>query len=587
MRNTLSYLEDDDEREEQEAKRSRAISALSAIAKEARGERPADVDMDLTNDPEVLGEQAFSNYGRDLRAVGAGEGPAAKVIDPGDQMDPESFEFAARHPSQVKPNRTVEDDGAALDRFGQNDDTGAPIAAHRVELPEVVITADPDQIPQRPTPAREEPLSLKWPEPGFRPDAIRGLTGKEPPPAAAKTAATEPEDDGPAISPWAVLAALATGGQNAGKAVANVGQAYAQQRKEWSAGKRQQAQDAEAKAFKDAQIRRMDSAGQGNPLDAERVEIARRNADLRERSLGTGERKIGLQEQSREDKLSPDTDFSKTRTAMAGNTAASATDARIRKQNELAPISADTARLIASERADATADQRHLHAAEVAGDAATRSGAVSDATQPNRLEIKGTSSPSEKRAQQQDDIAHAPMPGITIEDEGAWRALNPTHAERSKTTQYVKGIQTAINAVDQMIQLRRKNGRQVFSNVDKETMSSLQKQAIAGATTTGQSGILNGSEFPRYAADIPDGSLGKSDAIDGLVNAAGLGKNQDTVLNKLVASRNSFETGLNAGLRLGGARLSTADDALPRAPVSGPDDDDADMWSKFLVGGGR
>ena len=88
-------------------------------------------------------------------------------------------------------------------------------------------------------------------------------------------------------------------------------------------------------------------------------------------------------------------------------------------------------------------------------------------------------------------------------------------------------------------------------------MSTLQKQAIGGATIMGNSGVLNGAEFPRYAADIPSGDIVATDFSDAL-----LGNGRDTILEKLEGSRNAMRQAYSVGLKSLGARQTTRGDEL-------------------------
>jgi hypothetical protein len=178
------------------------------------------------------------------------------------------------------------------------------------------------------------------------------------------------------------------------------------------------------------------------------------------------------------------------------------------------------------------------------------------------------------RARQRDDLATSPFPGIQVDDPKAWAAAVPDPTRRAAHEKYIGGATTSINALDRMIELRKAVGP-AWNSLDDEQkrvkldeMANLQKAVIGGLATVGNSGVLNGSEFPRYAADIPDGSFGKTDLYDQLLGAAM--SPRDTQLEKLQGARAALAGSTNAGLRLAGARLADGKPQPAAAPQKPP-----------------
>lgn len=580
----LFQLGQDDEDEDE--KRSRAISALSAIAKEARGEMPP-VDMDLREDPEVREQQAWAKSREDLTALGADNSPVPHEIDPGDSMSPESFEFAARHPSQKQPNTSYMDqlkldDQLQLDRSPEDTTPGASMMREQADKAGIFEADDkPDALRgltgkeppavlevkvEKPAPVDEGPI-----------DALRGLTGNAPPgmpkphttegtgrqfdqPRAQAQAQARDDDDRPELSALAVITDVLT---NGGRGLAGITRNLAGQQQQYKGEQRQKMLDQQASDYKQAQIRRLDATAGVNAKDKDwqqwkDTDASQRDYEqmrLRENQLGQGDRRVNLAEDRAAQLQDPESALKRTEVTQAERKAAAGVQGRENQKHSMIGQTAGDARTLVTARTDANLDEKHLHATETAGDAGDRAGAVSDATQPNKLQVKATPSPTEQRAQQNEDLARTPIPGVEIEDQDAWNALNPTHTERAKTATYVKGAQTSLDAVNRMIQLREKTGPWSIPEADAYEMRNLQKQVIGGATVAGNSGVLNGSEFPRYAADTPDGSMSASDFAD--VGIGGLtGKHRDTVMEKLIATRAAMESAFNSGLSIGGARLS-------------------------------
>jgi hypothetical protein len=219
-------------------------------------------------------------------------------------------------------------------------------------------------------------------------------------------------------------------------------------------------------------------------------------------------------------------------------------------------------------------DEEHAKNPQTVGDRAAIAEAESGARLPAQTALKQTPSAGEQRAIANEDLAHSPMPGITIADKAAWDAATINPAERQKIDKYVQGGQVSLSALDKMIELRQKYGHswgaldEQQKRVAVDQMANLQKQAIGGAALLGNSGVLNGQEFPRYAKDLPDGSLGGRDVVDEAIGGLTGTTPRDTQLEQLMGAREAFKNAINAGLKHAGA--SYGETSQPQAPSSPP-----------------
>lgn len=268
-----------DNPDEDEKRRERAISVLSAIAKESRGEAP--VDMDLRNDLPTREAEAF-NAERDRLANrpdrGTGVPDDASMVDPGRKLSPEQFLVAANSPDRARADL---DQRMPLDGPGAQD-TPPPTAAAVVEV---------DNSPVR------ESLTLD------APDAIRGLTGREPrgrerSPVNAReeqargdasaaermiadrNAAPEaPKDARPELDPLAVLTDFAV---NKGHGIADIVGVLNGQRNKYDADQIATAKGKLEAEYKQAQIRHLDGS---TANDAENAHIRGRELEFSQDKL--------------------------------------------------------------------------------------------------------------------------------------------------------------------------------------------------------------------------------------------------------------------------------------------------------------
>lgn len=209
----MFYETDEDEDE----KRRRAVHALAARAEYAQQQPP--VDMDLRNDPEVLGDQYFARERDSLRDIGAGEGPMPDPsfrVDPDNKLTPEQFEAEANR----RMSEPVSKDPAinALAKMQLDAEPDEPTAAPAQDaaiaaLARMGLDQDPNPSVRQP----EAPQRLNI-------DAAKSLGISEAPQRTAAPQPSEPQyrdpydisrDSGPH---WTEVSAdlMNTGGANLG-----------------------------------------------------------------------------------------------------------------------------------------------------------------------------------------------------------------------------------------------------------------------------------------------------------------------------------------------------------------------------------
>jgi hypothetical protein len=560
--------QDEDDEDE---KRSRAISALSAIAKEARGEMPP-VDMDLRADPEVREQQAWAKSREDLTDLGADNSPVPHEIDPSDSMSPESFEFAARHPSQKQPNTSYMDqlkldDQLQLDRSPEDTTPAASMMREQADKARIFEEDDkPDAL--RGLTGKEPPavLEVKVEKPVVVDegpiDALRGLTGNAPPsmPKPHTTEGTgrqfdqprtqgptQADDDRPELSALAVITDVLT---NGGRGLAGITRNLAGQQQQYKGEQRQKMLDQQASDYKQAQIRRLDATAGVNAKDKDwqqwkDTDASQRDYEqmrLRENQLGQGDRRVNLAEDRAAQLQDPESALKRTEVTQAERKAAAGVEGRENQKHEMIGQTAGDARTLVAARTDANLDEKHLHAAETTGDAATRSASVTTARDTAHAESPTVlADEADKFAKETDkDIQTArqidkldrllqgypdgKLPGVGIyEGSGVAKGVRALSAAAGS-----KGAQR-----EQEVALDVENGRSQMSDLLQRTRSGAAGPVSEKATydlQTGSSPHATEAEFRagiRAMREITRGSLavhgaGKERAAARVLDAAGL-----------------------------------------------------------------
>ena len=269
-------------------------------------------------------------------------------------------------------------------------------------------------------------------------------------------------------------------------------------------------------------------------------------------------------DRSRNDKIDPNSQLRATEQAQAFEKARQSAMGTQEGQHAYAPTRADDQALIAGAeagaRTQANIDTELQNAPRVNENAADKARVVEEAQLPARQALKQTPTPSEQRATAQAELAHTPIPGTTIVDEQAYRAAAPDPVRREKIATYARGAQVAAEAMEDMARLRRQV-KAAWNGLDDETkrraigeIAAKQKIAIGGISTVANTGVLNNGEFPRYAADLADGSLALSDFSDVALEGLGFGA-RDTQLERMEGTLQAFRDAAQRGLSVAGLQM--------------------------------
>lgn len=361
---------------------------------------------------------------------------------------------------------------------------------------------------------------------------------------------------------------------NKGRGLGNIVQGAAGE-----VGAQQARRDAMRKQEGDLALKIRGRQGNGalDELAAGRLAVAQQNAGTNAaRVAGTGER-FSL---TRGDRNDPESQRNATAEEMAFKLAQARKQGGLETAHDYQPMllndKSELGRAVATAETEGRLGAAHEGAPVANQDAADKAALEAAARLPAQAELKGTPSAGEQRAQQQEDLAQSDMPGIEVTDRNAWQAAVPDATRRAKLAQYVSSGRTSVEALKDMIKARQEIGPVWNSLNDEEkrvaidTMATKQKQVIGGASTIGNTGVLNAGEFPRYAKDIPDGSFQTSDAFDELLNMTPGMSHRDTQLERLQGSLKAFQDALDSGLASAGARFGRAAPAQPMQPGEVP-----------------
>lgn len=425
---------DPDDQEDQDPE---AVRGLIAAARAS-----GDFDMDLSQDPEALGANAFSRLRSQMLDQGKSNAPVQHFVDPRNEMSPEQFLSAAQGRDDVDPNMTMSPEqfseaaairglkslappppprdaaelrGIAPDEAKARLDQQLQLLPEREAsmrpqgtppTPDVKATTPPpdDATDERPAsqasvvspdtrarlPDSEDKgampslqLRAESKEPpamrGYTPDAIRGLTGRS----------SRTDDEGPDVNPLAVLAAALD--RNPGRALAEVMSVAGQQKSAWQANRQKQAQQDIENDVKgrltNAQIKKLEAESDPELLK-QRADTAAGNLAARQETVGQAARRLGISEDRYRQLQSVDSPLLTTQVQQRQNLAGAGVEGAEDKKTELtdqiaAQRGAVARRVVDAQQAGLTAAAPALEAARGEGRAVAedteRSGKVQTA----------------------------------------------------------------------------------------------------------------------------------------------------------------------------------------------------------------
>jgi hypothetical protein len=155
-----------------------------------------------------------------------------------------------------------------------------------------------------------------------------------------------------------------------------------------------------------------------------------------------------------------------------------------------------------------------------------------------------------------------PIPGTEVVDQPAWQASVQTPAARGQVTTLARGYRQVMDGIDRMIKLREQYGTEVQAGAAKTDYNLAQKAVIGGYTQIGNSGVLNGNEFLRYAEDIPSMGLHIND-LQRLLPGS-----EDPTLGQLRGLKSASEASIDTALGTYGVRRARGDTAVIDNPIA-------------------
>jgi hypothetical protein len=208
---------------------------------------------------------------------------------------------------------------------------------------------------------------------------------------------------------------------------------------------------------------------------------------------------------------------------------------------------------------EAALDAKHDAAPVQAQDAADQAALVASEKLPVQRQLPAKPmTPQQQIATDKETALHSDMPGTIPVDEEAWKAATASPANRAGISKYVSGVGGAVTALDDMIKIREQFGSELYGP-EKAAYAAAQKRVIAAYSQIGNSGVLNGREYERYAEIIPSITPGITDAMDSVADVwaklNGEPTSHDTNLSKLKSVRDETIKLADAGLVTAGRRL--------------------------------
>lgn len=218
-------------------------------------------------------------------------------------------------------------------------------------------------------------------------------------------------------------------------------------------------------------------------------------------------------------------------------------------------------------------DETHANAPRTAADKAEQARLEAEARVPSEQAVKRTPTVSDTHTQALTDLAQSHIPGLMVDDETAYKAMNPDATRRAANEKYVSAGINTIEKLKAMEAARAEVGPVWNSLNDEEKrikldqMANDQLLAVGGLSTMGNTATLNAGEFPRYAGDVPNGGFDKTDAWDAIIGKVPGMSARDTQLEKLQGTRRSVEDAFNRGLAMMGSRYGGQ---APQQPGAAP-----------------
>lgn len=234
--------------------------------------------------------------------------------------------------------------------------------------------------------------------------------------------------------------------------------------------------------------------------------------NLHERALSNRTAMLNYGQRGRrlDSQTNPESELAQGAIDIAGQKAAAQTEGRIGKTHEWSPTTnedaADKERLLLEARGDYAA--RNAQRANKA--AAARARMIAEETGIVDPETGKRVSPAQDVQQRKLDELRAPVPGTYIRDDPAWNAAMMTPGNRQKLVGVVGLYESAQDALEQLIALRKEHGTELFGQAAGEA-DALQRRIVSAYTQIGHSGVLNAGEWQQYSAMIPNLSARMSD----------------------------------------------------------------------------
>jgi hypothetical protein len=319
---------------------------------------------------------------------------------------------------------------------------------------------------------------------------------------------------------WALLADLAL---NKGKGAGSIMQQGAQVRE-------QKAQLEQRKALQDAQIRQIDARTQNMGTEAELQReqhgIASRNADLRQRELEDG-------------------------IAARGARAQQVQGQREMQDWEASDQSAQGwEKIAAGERMNdadnAVVGKRGGRARSAGGGGgAGKPRTMLDPETGEEIPILSTDQKrtlDARKGEKKTAALETPFPETEVVDEPGWIASVQTPAARGQIGTLLRGYRQVEDGLAKMEQIRGQKGVEIAGDA---AYDAARAQVIGGYTQIGNSGVLNGGEYKRYADLVPSITPSWRDMMPG-----------DNPLERLRGLRNQTASTIDTSLGTYGLRYS-------------------------------
>jgi hypothetical protein len=404
-----------------------------------------------------------------------------------------------------------------------------------VELPEQVITADPERIPgpgaispprmtqdefpdPEPAPGEQgpgvpQPLTprreLSAPMLSQLPDDAPGLARlgqlREQQPDA--TPAHESHGGFGGGMGWALVAdALLNRGRGAGGILA-LGSSGATEDRNME------------REYKRAQIEhlRREPAGQSPEMMAYRqamLDLHKGDQGLRERNLNDVQNRAETNWKRSDD---PASQHNMTAEEMAGRKRAAAEQSALDVQNTNVERTSENKAQIAGGETAARIGATHDLAPVTRDDAAAQAAAVAAAALPSRIAEKGAPGAAPARV---GSAQLVPIPGFAVDVPESVGAIQGNSARFEKLQQGVAGAHSLDSALGDLEKIAQ-GGPQWKPGEQQSAYDIAYGRVIGGLTDLFHSGVLNEAEVTRYKGMIPQLGYGKSDAMDVLNSFTG------------------------------------------------------------------